>query len=81
MSKLQQVELTREDWTALLSFLQAANDVRGMMQKVTKSGKQQISVNDDAVTKWLDTDVPSDVWLKLGALMSAGTSKEASNGQ
>jgi hypothetical protein len=80
MSKLQ-VELTREDWSALLGFLQAANDVRGLMQRVAKSGKQQISVNDGAVTKWLDTDVPSDVWLKLGALMSAGTSKEASNGQ
>lgn len=75
MAKLQ-VELTREDWLALLGFLQAANEVRSLMLKVTKSGKQQISVNDDAVTKWLDTDVPSDVWLKLGALMSAGTSKE-----
>lgn len=79
MAKLQ-VELTREDWLALLGFLQAANDVRGLMLKITKSGKQQISVNADEVTKWLDTDVPADVWVKLGALMSAGTSKEANNG-
>lgn len=74
MAKLQ-LEMAREDWLALLGFLQAANDVRALAAKVTKAGKQQVSINAPEVQRWLDEDVPADVWVKLGALM-AGTSKE-----
>lgn len=68
----QPIEMAREDWLSLLGFLQAANDVRSLMGKAVKAGKQQIAVSAHEVERWLDTDVPADVWVKLGALMARG---------
>ena len=72
----EQVELTRDDWLALFAFLKAANDVRSLMVRTTKKGKAQIAVTAAEVEAWLDTDVPADVWVKLGALMAGTTDKE-----
>lgn len=69
MTKVQ-MEMAREDWLSLMGFLQTANDVRALMVKTTKAGKQQVPITAIEVERWLDTEVPAAVWVKLGAVMA-----------
>lgn len=73
------LEMAHEDWRSLFSFLQAATEVRALIGKAAKAGKQQVTVAAEEVVRWLDTEVPPEVWIKLGSLM-ASTTKEDHDG-
>ena len=64
------LELDKRDWRSLHAFIAAASSARSSILRAVEKGKQQVTVQDDAIKNFLAQDVPPEVWLKLGGLLA-----------
>lgn len=70
MSNLSLV-MDSEDWKQLLAYTQAANALKSHIEQCAVEGKQQVSLNSNAVQTFLTLKPPPGLWLKLGSLIGS----------
>lgn len=63
------LEMDREDWRRLHEYLEAATEVKQLIEAAETAGKQQVSIRTKEVERFLDLKPPPNFWLKLGGLI------------
>jgi hypothetical protein len=63
-------DMSAEDWTQLIRYVQSANQVRALIAESIGSGKQQISIQRPSVQEFLEVGSKVDpaFWFKLGMI-------------
>ena len=67
------LELEKEDWIQLAKYLHVAHEVRSLVESKILEGKQQVTVQDEAIRRWLEHDIPPTLWFTLGAVVRENT--------
>lgn len=70
------LEMDRADWRQLHEYLEAATEVRQLIEAAEAAGKQQVSINAGEVTRFLQLKPPPNFWLKLGGLIRSKLDEE-----
>ena len=71
------LEMEKEDWRRLFEYAHAANEVKHLIEQADVAGKQQVSIKQDAVERFLALKIPPDFWLKLGSLIGRKLKEES----
>lgn len=70
------LEMEKEDWRRLFEYTHAANEVKQLIEQAEATGKQQVSIKQEAVDRFLSLKLPPDFWLKLGSLIGSKLKEE-----
>lgn len=70
------LEMEKEDWRRLFEYAHAANEIKHLFEQAEAAGKQQVSIKQSAVDRFLALKLPPDFWLKLGSLIGQKLKEE-----
>lgn len=64
-----ELTMTRADWTQLAEFVQAANAARDVIRGAATNGREQVSLRNQEIDTFKETEAPAAFWMKLGGLL------------
>ncbi len=70
------LEMDKDDWRMLFHYAQAANAVKAIIEQAAAAGKQQVSIKQEEVERFLTLNLPPGFWIKLGGLISSKLQEE-----